>query len=37
MSNRAINMSKLKRAFQMLSTSTPQREICEKPTWGVVC
>lgn len=34
MSNRTINMSKLKRAFQMLSTSTPQREICEKLRMG---
>ena len=28
MANRTLNMVKLKRAFQMLSASTPQREIC---------
>ena len=28
MANRTLNMVKLKRAFQMLSVSTPQREIC---------
>jgi hypothetical protein len=29
MANRTIKMSKLKRAFQMLSAKRPQREICE--------
>ncbi|WP_278411033.1 hypothetical protein [Phocaeicola coprocola] len=28
MANRTLNMVKLKRAFQMLSACTPQREIC---------
>ena len=28
MANRILNKVKLKRAFQMLAASTPQREIC---------
>ena len=34
MANNNVNMSKLKRAFQMLAANVPQREICEKLHMG---